>query len=287
MKSLSSVFKLYLFILEAYVDVVEELYHSHFVNDIKSYQSIILRRIVNSLKTLDRMLVVSNDPISAYGLLRTIADSICVYCFIYENDNNQEIEFRHYLYLLDGCSQFVNDFPQVLINNELIDKTEEDKHNNEYNQEETNLIDFQRNLLDYIHNTIIAQTFRRESSIIINRCDWKYRKVSNYTKTESFNWRDLYEKAGCDAIMVNFLSSFLSQYVHGLFLSNTKNPNSAVHYSIILDCTISLEKMLKLAIESCFKEDNIQKLMLNHINLDKFHDLDIDRSCIISFLLNK
>ena len=63
MKSLGSAFRTYLFILEAFVDSVEQLYHSNNVNDIKSYQSIILRRIVNSLKTLDRVLVISKDPI--------------------------------------------------------------------------------------------------------------------------------------------------------------------------------------------------------------------------------
>lgn len=284
MKSLGSAFRTYLFVLEAYVDAVEQLHHSNNANEIKSYQGIILRRIVNSLKTLDRVLVISKDPISGYSLLRTIADSICAYCFIYENDNNDEVEFRHFLYLLDGCSQFVNAFPLAINNIGLIEKSEEEIINNELVQEKTNLDVFHKNLFDYLNNSNIACTSKIEADIIINKRDWKYRTILHYSEKESYNWRDIYEKVGCDSFMVNFFSTFLSQYVHGLFLSNTKNPNTSVHYSLIYDIVTSLERRLILAILQCFKEDNINKRALHHINLDKFHTLDIDKSSVISYL---
>lgn len=283
-KSLGSVFRTYLFVLEAYVDAIEQLHHSNNANEIKSYQCIILRRIVNSLETLDQMLVISKDPISAYSLLRTIADSICAYCFIYENDNNDEVEFRHYLYLLDGCSQYVSNFPSTLSNNGQIERKEGLLFNEELDQEKTNMDDFHKNLFEYLYNTFFARTSKRETGIIINRCDWKYRKVSHYSEKESYKWRDLYERMGCDSFMVDFFSTFLSQYVHGLFLSNTKNPNLSVHYLLIYDITISLEKRLQLAILKCFKEDNIKNCVINNIDLDKLYKLDIDRRSVISYL---
>lgn len=284
MKSLGSAFRTYLFILEAYVDAIEQLYHSKNANEIKSYQGIILRRIVNTLKTLDRVLVISKDPISGYSLLRTIADSICAYCFIYENDNKDEVEFRHFLYLSDGCSQFVNAFPLALNNNGLIDKSEEVKISNELDQEITNLDVFHNNLFDYLCNSNIACNSKSEADIIIKKRDWKYRTISHYSEKGSYNWRDIYDKVGCDSFMVNFFSTFLSQYVHGLFLSNTKNPNTSVHYSLIYDIVTSLERRLISAILQCFKEDNIKKRALHHIDLDKFHTLDIDKSSVISYL---
>ena len=287
MKSLGSIFRTFLFILEAYVDAVEQLHHSNNANDIKSYQGIILRRIVNSLKTLDSVLVISKDPISGYSLLRTIADSICAYCFIYENDNNDEVEFRHFLYLLDGCSKFVNAFPLALNNNGLIEKSEEVKISNELDQEKKDLEVFHKNLYDYLYNSNIACNSKNEADIIINRCDWKYRTVLHYSEKESYNWRDIYEKVGCDSFMVNFFSTFLSQYVHGLFLSNTKNPNTSVHYSLIYDIVTSLERRLILAILQCFKEDNINKRALHHIDLDKMRESDIDIENLISYFNRK
>ena len=152
MKSLNSKFKLYLVILEACLETIREFHHSQYANDIKSYQTIILSRIVKSLGTIIQILEASKDPISGYCLLRTIADSVCTYCFIYENDNNKEVELRHYLYLLDGCSQFVNAFSSVLNNGKL--KEEIEKDNNQIaDQEKTDLIDFQKELMIYLNNT--------------------------------------------------------------------------------------------------------------------------------------
>ena len=282
-KSLRSIFRLYLFILESCVNVVKELYHSHFVNDIKSYQTIILNRIVKTLNTLNQILEVSKDPISGYCLLRTIADSICSYCFIYENDNGDEVEFRHFLFLLDGCTQFVNTFPSSLSNNELIDEKDKNKNRIVIEQERTDLNDFQQNTLAFLQNTHIVLTLPNDTERIIQNCDWKYREITSYSKRDSYNWQDIYEKAGCDVTMVNFLSSLLSQYVHGLFFSNTNNPNSEVHYTLIFDVAITLERRLISAISKCFKEDNVDSLMFNKMDLVKFADLDIDRDSILSY----
>lgn len=283
-KSLGSVFRTYLFILEAYVDAVEHLHHSNNANEIKSYQVIILRRIVSSLNTLDQVLVISNDPISGYSLLRTIADSICAYCFIYENDNNDEVEFRHFLYLLDGCFQFINVFPSALSNKGLLEESEDKVINKELDYENINLNEFKKNIFDYLYNTNIANISKVDTEAIINRRDWKYRTISHYSLKDSYTWRDIYEKAGCDSFIVDFFSTLLSQYVHGLFLSNTKNPNSSVHYSLIYDIAISLEKRIILAIHNCFREDDIKKRSLNHMDLSKFNKMDIDKSCVISYL---
>ena len=96
-KSFNDLYKLYLVILEACMDTIREFHHSHYANDIKSYQSIILCRITKSLRTMIQILETSKDPISGYCLLRTIADSICTYCLIYENNYHEEVELRHYL----------------------------------------------------------------------------------------------------------------------------------------------------------------------------------------------
>lgn len=272
-KSLKSVFNIYMSILETYIDCIGELYHSCFVNDVKSYQTIMLKRVVKSLKTLNQVLGVSKDPISAYTLLRTIADSVCSYCFIYENESKEEVEFRHYLFLLDGCSQFVNAFPSSFTNSELIEETEEAINQMETDQEKTNLVTFQKHLLLYIKCTSVVSSSPKETEDIIRNRDWKYRDVVHYLKKESYSWQDIYEKAGADYNMMNFFSVFLSQYVHGLFLSNTKNPNLKIHYNLIYDVAITLERRLISAIKNCFKEDNIDLLMLKHIDLNKINDI--------------
>ena len=283
MKSLNSKFKLYLVILEACLETIREFHHSQYANDIKSYQTIILSRIVKSLGTIIQILEASKDPISGYCLLRTIADSVCTYCFIYENDNNKEVELRHYLYLLDGCSQFVNAFSSVLNNGKL--KEEIEKDNNQIaDQEKTDLIDFQKELMIYLNNTHFVLTSPKETKAIIDNRDWKYRSITSYSKNKSYSWRDIYEKTGCDDSLINFLSVILSQYVHGLFLSNTRNHDGNIHYLLILSNAITLERRLITAIFNCFREDNLIQSILKHIDLNRFRDLNIDSSSILSLI---
>ena len=145
--SLNSVFKLYFVILEACVSTIKELYHSHNANDIKSYQAIMINRIAKSFGTMIDILEVSNDPITGYCLLRTITDSVYTYCFIYDNDNNEEVEFRHYLYLLDGCSQFAKTFSSVFNNNIVIEEDDEENLCKSVDQEKTDMNDFQKQLI--------------------------------------------------------------------------------------------------------------------------------------------
>lgn len=284
---MSSVFKLYLFILETYVDTVNDLYHSHYANEIKSYQGIILRRIVNTYKTLNQIMEVSQDPFSGYSLLRTIADSICTYCFIYDNDNSDEVEFRHFLFLLDGCSQFVNKFHLVINKNELIEEKERNNIEIQFEQEKSDINDFHQRLLVFLQNTHIVMKFPSETESIIRNRDWKYRTIISYSRKKSYSWQDIYKKAGCDVFSANFLSAYLSQYVHGLFLSNSKNPDTKVHYPLIYDFATSLEQRLISAILNCYKEDNIEKIFFSNIDLGKMHESDIDIEKIISYFNRK
>lgn len=280
-KSFNDLYKLYLVILEACMDTIREFHHSHYANDIKSYQSIILCRITKSLRTMIQILETSKDPISGYCLLRTIADSICTYCLIYENNYHEEVELRHYLYLLDGCSQFISAYPSILNNNDLV---EEDNNQNVIDQEKTDLIDFQNKLLIYINNTHIVLTFPKETKAIIDNKDWKFRSITSYSKRDSYNWRDIYKKTGFDDSLINFLSVILSQFVHGLFLSNTRSLEAKAHDLLIISNAITLERRLIRAIFHCFREDNIKRTMLGHINLNSFEDLNIDIKSILSLI---
>ena len=125
-----SLFLTNLLILEGSIKVIERKHHSNDVSDIKSYQVIILKRIVKSLSTIEFVLNKEVDPMSAYGILRMIIDSICIYCFIYEKEDKDEVEFRHYLYLLDGCSQYNKLTSSMEIKNEIDKKSEDNLQKN-------------------------------------------------------------------------------------------------------------------------------------------------------------
>ena len=78
--SYKSPFLLNLLTLEGCIKVIERKHHSNDLSDIKSYQVIILKRIVKSLLTIENVLSKEFNPMSAYGILRMIIDSISIYC---------------------------------------------------------------------------------------------------------------------------------------------------------------------------------------------------------------
>lgn len=280
-----SVFIVYLTFLKTLIDILEDKYHSDEVNDIKSYQVIILKRIYQSTSTLEVILSQCEDPISSYGLLRVIVDSICSYCFIYDNDDKVEVEFRHYLYLLDGCTKY-NELCQREFSNDLShSKSDNKQYEIETQQTNKEMIIFQDCIKKILFKHCYMSKFPIMTDKIINAKEWKYKCIDCKENYEYYNWRELYEKVGCDKNMSDFILSFLSQFVHGLFLSNTKNPNSIVHYSLIYNMLIILLKKLINVLFKIFKEDDVSILFIKKIEYDKIAD-SVNIRDLIDYLLN-
>ena len=215
------------------------------------------------------MLTQCEDPISSYGLLRVIVDSICSYSFIYNNDDIVEVEFRHYLYILDGCYTY----------NELCKIINKDYTNSSFNNNQVRfksnhslgtLQDFQNNIIKLLHSHCYMSRYTKYADNIIKKKEWKYKSINSDINKNYYEWRELYEKVGCDTYVSNFIIKFLSQYVHGLFLSNTIITNLTIHCSIIYKTLLIVIKKLITDIFKIFKEDDIRKKTISKIDIDKF-----------------
>lgn len=280
-----NVFKVYLTFLKTSIDILEAKYHSNEINDIKSYQVIILKRIHQSMSTLEVMLTQCEDPISSYGLLRVIVDSVCSYCFIYDNDDKVEVEFRHYLYLLDGCTKYNEfchrEFPNDLSHSKSVNK----QYEIDTYQSSKEMIYLQDCIKKLLFKHCYMSKFPIMTNKIINAKEWKYKCIDSKENYEYYNWRELYEKVGCDKNMSDFILSFLSQFVHGLFLSNTKNPNSIVHYSLIYNMLIILLKKLLKVLSKIFKEGDFSILFFKNIDYEKIAE-SVNNRELIDYLKN-
>lgn len=267
--SYESRYHMYLFILEGCIKTIEKKYQSNDVSDIKSYQVIILKRIYKSLSTIRFVLSKECDPISAYGMLRIIIDSICAYCFIYENDDWEEVKFRHYLYLLDGCLQY----------NKLIDDI--DNKNGRTNMEEEkskhNMCNM-KSIQDGIEKALQIHNYSRidEKQVenIIKSANWKYKEMGGIDKNK-YKWEDLYENIGCDREYAKFISQFLSQYVHGLFLCNTLNPQAETHYRLIYCTLTTFSQRIIISIKKNFGED-VLRCAVSEIDCQEMLNSGID-----------
>lgn len=285
---LKDVFNVYLIIIQASIGYLKEKYSSDNVDDIKSYQVIILNRILQSMSTIEVILSHIKDPISSYGLLRMIIDSICSYCFIYDNDNIEEVKFRHYLYLLDGCSRY-NELCTVDITDNTI-KPESD--NNKYTEAQKQTSGIMNNFQDGIRELLNKHPYKTENSFvaekIIKAKEWKYKTIDSDDSKNYYDWQGLYEKVGCSNQMSRFISKFLSQYVHGLFLSNTRNPTAVVHYQLIYGVLVTfIEKMVNVVFR-VFNEDNLFDKTMEKIDFcDIVNNESLQRGEILNYLVER
>ena len=273
-----SPFLIYLLILEGCLKVIERKHHSNNVSDIKSYQVIMLKRIVKSLSTIEFVLNKEVDSMSAYGILRMIIDSICIYCFIYEKEDKDEVEFRHYLYLLDGCSQYNKLIFSLEMKNEIEKKSEDNLQKN--NCDLKSLQCGIENALR-IHN--YSKKYGKEAERIIKSANWKYIIIGGEGDNK-YKWEDLYREFGYDCDFSKFLSNYLSQYVHGLLMSNTMNPQAKAHHHLIYMLLVQVTCRLIRSLNKTFVEEKILESI--EIDSQKLLNSGIDFRDVGQYLKN-
>lgn len=280
-----SVFKAYMLILKAAINVLASKHNSKDIYDVNSYQVTILNRIYHSITTIDILLNQCNDPISAYGLLRTIIDSISAYCFIYDNNNQEEVEFRHFLYMLDGCASFNELFSHDIINTSFKIPEESDVYSVKAQQSVDKIRQIQDCIEEklYGHHYLIISPDTAEK--IIHDREWKYRSIECNSNKNYYDWRGVYEKIGCDQNIVDFVVKYLSQFVHGLYISNTMNSELMAHHYLIYSILQSFIMKLNNSIWAIFKKDLNTQECMDAINTDEIHEvIGKDLRDILSYL---
>lgn len=277
-KNICKITVLYMFIIEGCIKAIAKSHHSNNVCDIKSYQVIILKRICQSLSTINNLLSKEPDPISAYGILRMIIDSICTYCFIYDRDDKEEVEFRHYLYLLDGCSQY-KELASVLKTENEIEKTAEE----DLQQNKCYLKKLQQGIENALKNHNYSKVYGDDVARIIRYANWKYITIEGKGENK-YKWERLYEEIGCDNKYAKFISNYLSQYIHGLFLSNTLNPQAESHHFLIYSTLVHFERRLIHSIFRIYTEDHISEKFLQEIDSQKIINSGIDFCAVSEYL---
>ncbi len=288
MNSMSSLQSQYItcrYVLAACIDCVAENHSSNKINDVNSYQAIILKRVCRSLITLEDILCKGDDLVSGYGLLRMIVDGICSYCFIYDNSDGDEVLFRHYLYILDGCSQFNDFYNQMKSCSQLDNGKKKEVNDRDQNQDNKEIEIIQEGVLEEIKQHLYFKNNAKQIEPIIQFRNWKYKSLLLPKENNRYEWIELYERVIGDRSISILISRYLSQYVHGLFLCNSNNPNTDIHYIIIYNLAILIETLLLKSVYNIFSKEQLFERMLNRFDVKKFDsDKRINYDDIISFL---
>ncbi len=213
----------YWFSFYQYMNIVKkvcELYPYASVKYLKGYVAHFCYIRLKSFDTLAKVLLEHKDYVSANCILRMLGDCITIFRLVYMEPNPDYRILRHSLYVIDGCERNLAVLPEGDINKGCIPDKELEllKKQALFNREHRERL--MREAQEMLDNSPLKASDEHAFAKIVEDRNWKFKEFKNYKKTGSnqYKWKDLYDLIGkCD----NFdVLSYISQYAHGLSMSN-------------------------------------------------------------------
>ena len=232
---------------------LQKIYKSPYISDLNSYILFAIRKMLDSWQSIHLLCEDRIDVSSLVTLSRMIVDNYTILHFIHINSKTiEERELRHYLYVLDGVENRIKElrkFPSLTFDLNYIEQTEIDQLAQQIETTMQSDLKAKDQLLKKIRNNPLCNV---DMENIIQRRNWKYKKLNNVSQ---------------------FISGYMSEFVHGLCMSN-------IAYN-----TPPFEKGQILNINTVFinkTTDIIKKLFQNDLAKN---DIDIRKSDIATSLL--
>lgn len=229
-KANDTIFQFYLVMMDFFEKYLSEKYlDNSSMKDIKHYQTIIILKIVRMFHSIELLTKNTLDEESARCVLRGILDNVTTYCFIYQRTDVNDILFRHYLYTLDGWREYKKSVITISEENEY-------KHKEDYN------CDYAiKQIEDKLRTHIYYSKDRTTIESLIQNANWKYESIQN---PRSLKYGKMYAYIGFNSKLTKYFQGYLSQFVHGLCLSN-KQTNSKMLKSVLYESIILADKFIQ------------------------------------------
>ena len=195
-------------------------YNNASVWDLNGYAAHFCYRRLKAFDTLAKVVLEHEDYISAGCILRMLGDSVAVFHLIYMEPDPDLRWLRHALYVIDGCEENLKVLPDSEINKEVMTEVEFEQLQKgvRYNR---NLRKRLMNQAQQILDRSPLHTKDKEAfDKIVKDRNWKFKEFKTYKRVydNRFEQRELYERIDmCEGYDV---LSFISQYAHGLSMSN-------------------------------------------------------------------
>lgn len=200
---------------------LQKIYKSPYISDLNSYILFAIRKMLDSWQSIHLLCEDRIDVSSLVTLSRMIVDNYTILHFIHINSKTiEERELRHYLYVLDGVENRIKElrkFPSLTFDLNYIEQTEIDQLAQQIETTMQSDLKAKDQLLKKIRNNPLCNV---DMENIIQRRNWKYKKLNNTIKGNRFSWLELYQQAGIKNSVSQFISGYMSEFVHGLCMSN-------------------------------------------------------------------
>ena len=243
---------------------MERLSQSHLsraVNDIYGYRILMLTRMTKSFHTLYSTLAECHDYVSSSTLIRMLADSLAAYLTIYHEQDDEEMKLRHFLYVIDGTKLRLDYLEKSM---QILKGRASSMSDNEHIsilRESENSVNKCRNLLksctDVIKFMPVYKLYKNEIDILIQNRNWQYQSLSRPKIKQ--HWADMYLRIDNREI-VKGMFSFLSQYAHGLSVSNLILESDMEAFYPLYSYGIVLMGKVKEIVENDFNMDRHELL---------------------------
>lgn len=209
-KASMTIFKYYMALMDSFSESLLHMYPEGSLDNPDHYKVLIINKIARMFHSLETLVENIRDEVSARCVLRGILDSVTIYCFIYERTDNEEVLFRHLLYIKDGFKSY-----RDKVGNIIVDKSRNrDKEESFEELCDQILSQVDKKLFSHPYSSINKTSVE---TIIKNGC-WNY--VSLFNKPKSVKFGPMYRHVGFEEKTAEYYQSVLSQYAHGLCLSN-------------------------------------------------------------------
>lgn len=228
--------------MDSFSEYLSNKYTETSIDNPNHYKTIIIQKVVRMFHTLERLVKESQDEVSARCVLRGILDSVTAYCFLYQREDRNEMMFRHYLYMLDGLATY----KKAKIDRGVGNAVDKYKFGYAYN-------DVIRQIKMKLSSHPYAKLNNKSVEEIVKRTKWKYESLD---KPNNLSFLKMYQQVGYEASLTDFYQDILSQYAHGLCISNTHH-NAPEQLQIVLYESIPIADRMIQAIHSTFSKKEL------------------------------
>lgn len=235
----------YLYSLYLCMGIVKVVCHLHNyanVGYLKGYVAHFCYIRWKSFDTLIKVIEMHHDHVSANCLLRMLADCMAVFRLVYLESDKDLLLLRHALYVIDGCEKNLEVLPENL---DMYEGAVPDIELDYYSQGVRSNRAHRKRLIkeakDILANSPLKEKDEAAFNKIVKDRNWKFKKFD--VSTKGYSWKELYKIVDHEGKHDVFF--FLSQYAHGLSMSNLVITNEIVdRKNIIYEGIALLETMI-------------------------------------------
>ena len=215
------------------------------IDNIDAVEAAIILKLIKNLSSFYDLCHTNANYNAASILCRAIVDGVAVLKLIYMNTDEEEREYRHFLYVLDGVRERAKLLEMDVRYNGHISLEEfkalEEQINNAKKNTNTTISFCESKLSQHPYSAL--HPFHE---LVVKNAIWQFKKVGQTSNkcVPKYQWKEMYLLLDNREEIVSMYSNFLSQFVHGLSISNLLNFEEFENFECLLTIGVCLQGII-------------------------------------------